>query len=224
MAITDWPQAERPREKLLTLGTDILSDAELLAILLGSGTRGKSAVDIARQLLLSAGGLRALLNTTMPDMLNLPGIGKANYARLQAALEISRRCLNEKLQRQNLLNNPELVHAFLQSRLQDLSHEVFACLTLDIKLRLITFDILFQGTLDQSVVYPREVIKLALKRNAAAVILAHNHPSGVAEPSASDIALTQQLKKALSHVGVRLIDHFVVGDGSIVSLAKKGVV
>jgi DNA repair protein RadC len=223
MAITDWPQAERPREKLLALGTNVLSDAELLAILLGSGTRGKSAVELARTLLLSSGGLRALLNTTMPDMLNLPGIGRANYARLQAALEISRRCLNEKLQRQNVLHKPELVHAFLQAQLQDLTHEVFACLTLDTKLRLITFDILFHGTLDQSVVYPREVIKLALKRNAAAVIIAHNHPSGIAQPSNADILLTQQLHKALAHVGVRMLDHVIIGDGEVVSLAERNL-
>lgn len=222
MAITDWPSAERPREKLLKDGANLLSDAELLALLLGSGIKGKSAVDTARNLLQQTGGIRALLTTQQHDILSLPGIGKANYARLQAALEISRRFLGEKLQRHNLLDNSLAVNDYLRSALQDLAHEVFGCLMLDAKLRLISFDILFKGTLDQSAVYPREVMKVVLKRNASSVILVHNHPSGVAEPSDADKFLTKHLQKIFSHVGVRLLDHLIVGDGEIISMREKG--
>lgn len=223
MAIHQWPTQEQPREKLLAQGATALSDAELLAVLIGSGTKGKSAVDVARELLVKSGNVRTLLNYDVEDWSRLPGIGKVTFARMQAALELSRRCLNEKLKRDNILNSPEATRNFLQAKLQDLPHEVFAGLMLDNQHRVIAFEILFQGTVDQSAVYPREVIKSVLKHNAAAIIFVHNHPSGVATPSQSDVQITYELHKALKPVGVRLLDHFIVGDGEITSLAERGL-
>ena len=222
MAITDWPVAERPREKLLQQGAQALSDGELLAIFLRTGIKGSSAVDLSRQLLQHFGGLRALINSSQQAFCQKPGLGPAKYAQLQAVLEISRRCQAERLQRESVLNSPDEVRRYLQLQLGDRSREVFACLLLDNQHRVIAFEELFLGTINSASVHPREVVKLALSRNAAAVILSHNHPSGVAEPSLADISITRVIGEALSLVEIRLLDHMVVGDGEVVSLAERG--
>lgn len=223
MAITDWPLAERPREKLLEKGPQSLSDAELLAIFLRTGLRGVTAVDLARQLLNDFGSLRQLLEADLQEFSAHKGLGPAKYAQLQAVLEMGRRHLWERLQRGEALSSPDETRHFLQSRLRDYPHEVFACLLLDNRHRVIAFEELFRGTIDAASVYPREVVKLALARNAAALIVAHNHPSGVAEPSRADENLTRRLKEALALVDIRLLDHFVIGDGEIVSFAERGL-
>ena len=222
MAITDWPVAERPREKLLQQGAQALSDGELLAIFLRTGIKGSSAVDLSRQLLQQFGGLRALINSSQQAFCQKPGLGPAKYAQLQAVLEISRRCQAERLQRESVLSSPDEVRRYLQLQLGDRSREVFACLLLDNQHRVIAFEELFLGTINSASVHPREVVKLALSRNAAAVILSHNHPSGVAEPSLADISITRVIGEALSLVEIRLLDHMVVGDGEVVSLAERG--
>ncbi|EKF74341.1 DNA repair protein RadC-like protein [Alcanivorax hongdengensis A-11-3] len=222
MAITDWPSGERPREKLLQRGAASLSDAELLAIFLRTGMQGGTAVDLARQLLQQAGGLRALLDLRAARMARLPGMGAARRAQLLAALEVGRRYLAEPLERGLPLDNPEKAGQLLTARLRGLPYEVFACLFLDNKHRLIVFEQLFQGTIDAAAVYPREVVRRAMEHNAAAVILAHNHPSGVAEPSQSDHAITRRLVEALGLVDIRVLDHLVIGDGGWVSLASRG--
>ena len=222
MAITDWPVAERPREKLLQQGVQALSDGELLAIFLRTGIKGSSAVDLSRQLLQQFGGLRALINSSQQDFCQKPGLGPAKYAQLQAVIEISRRCQAERLQRDSALNSPDEVRRYLQLQLRDRSREVFACLLLDNQHRVIAFEELFLGTIDSASVHPREVVKLALSRNAAAVILSHNHPSGVAEPSLADISITRVIGEALGLVEIRLLDHMVVGDGEVISLAERG--
>jgi DNA repair protein RadC len=220
MPITDWPTAERPREKLLARGAGTLTDAELLAILLRTGTPGRTAVDLARDLLGRFGGLRALLRAGRADC-TVPGFGEAKYAQLQAALEIARRHLAEALARRDALKDPAAVRRLLQARLRDREHETFAALFLDNQHRVIAYDELSQGTIDGASVYPREVIKAALRHGAAAVIFAHNHPSGVAEPSAADRTLTERLKAALAQVDIRVLDHFVVGE-QVVSFAERG--
>jgi DNA repair protein RadC len=223
MPIKDWPAGERPREKLLQQGPQALSDAELLAIFLRTGVRGKSAVDLGRDLLSSFGGLRALLQADWRTFCQAPGLGMAKYSQLQAALEISRRYLLESLQREDVLTSPEVARSYLTARLRDRPHEVFACLFLDNRHRVICFEELFRGTIDGATVHPREVVKTALAHNAAAVILAHNHPSGVAEPSRADEMLTRRLKDALALVDIRVLDHIVVGEGNAVSLAERGL-
>ena len=220
MPITDWPSSERPREKLLARGAAALTDAELLAIFLRTGTRGRTAVDLARELLGRFGGLRALLRAAREDCA-VPGFGQAKYAQLQAALEIARRHLAEALARRDAIKDPAAVRRLLQARLRDREHETFAALFLDNQHRVIAFDELSQGTIDGASVYPREVIKAALRHGAAAVIFAHNHPSGVAEPSAADRTLTERLKAALAQVDIRVLDHFVVGE-QVVSFAERG--
>ena len=220
MPITDWPTAERPREKLLARGAGTLTDAELLAIFLRTGTPGRTAVDLARDLLGRFGGLRALLRAGRADCA-VPGFGEAKYAQLQAALEIARRHLAEALARRDALKDPAAVRRLLQARLRDREHETFAALFLDNQHRVIAYDELSQGTIDGASVYPREVIKAALRHGAAAVIFAHNHPSGVAEPSAADRTLTERLKAALAQVDIRVLDHFVVGE-QVVSFAERG--
>jgi DNA repair protein RadC len=220
MPITDWPAAERPREKLLARGAAALTDAELLAIFLRTGTRGRTAVDVARELLARFGGLRPLLRASR-DECAVPGFGDAKHALLQAALEIARRHLDEALAGRQALKDPSAVRRLLQARLRDRQHETFAALFLDNQHRVIAFDELSQGTIDGASVYPREVIKAALKHGAAAVIFAHNHPSGVAEPSAADRTLTERLKAALAQVDIRVLDHFVVGE-QVVSFAERG--
>ncbi|PIE37327.1 MAG: hypothetical protein CSA54_01590 [Gammaproteobacteria bacterium] len=223
MAITDWPAELRPREKLLAQGAQSLSDAELLAIFLRTGVAGKSAVDLARELLDHFGSLRNLLRASRRDFCSAKGLGDAKYAQLQAVLEMARRHLLETLQRGEELSSPRLVFQFLRQQLRDYHHEVFACLWLDNRHRVIQFEELFRGSLNGANVYPREVVKAALAHNAAAVIFAHNHPSGVAEPSEADRHITERLQAALALVDVRVLDHIVVGDGEQVSLAERGM-
>ena len=222
--IRDWPPGERPREKLLARGPAALSDAELLAIFLRTGISGKTAVDLARDLLSTFGGLRPLLEADQRQFCNHHGLGKATFAQLQAVLEMTRRHLQEQLQREDSLENPDTTRRFLASRLRHLPHEVFACLFLDNRHRVIVFEELFRGTIDGASVHPREVVRRALQHNAAAVILSHNHPSGVAEPSRSDIQLTRRLTEALALIDVRVLDHIVVGDNNGVSFAERGLI
>jgi len=222
MAITDWAIEDRPREKLLLKGAEALSDAELLAIFLRTGIKGCSAVDLARNLLDDSGGLSKLLAANENEFCQRKGVGQAKYVQLQAVVEMSRRFLNEKVQRGNALDNVEDVKDYLQSRLMQYPYEVFACLFLDNKHRVIKYEELFRGTIDGATVYPREIIRRALHHNAAAIVLAHNHPSGVAEPSLSDREITNKLKMTLQSIDVRLLDHFVIGD-EIVSFAERGL-
>lgn len=223
MAITDWPALERPREKLLHLGPAALSDAELLAIFLRTGIPGKSALDLARELLQRFGGLRPLLAAERKEFCRAPGLGDAKYSQLQAILEMAHRCLNEELARQDALTTPHQTRRYLALRLQDYPYEVFACLFLDNRHRVIAFEELFRGSIDGASVHPREVVRRALHHNAAALILSHNHPSGVAEPSQADCRITLLLKQALSLVDVRVLDHIVVGHSETVSLAERGL-
>lgn len=222
MPITDWPEDERPREKLLTRGAAALSDAELLAIFLRTGIPGKSAVDMARDLLSHFGNLRALLKASKAEFCEEKGLGPAKYTQLQAVLEMARRHLAEELPERDALSDPQAARNYLKSRLRDLPHEVFAVLFLDTRHRVIAFEELARGSLDGAAVYPREVIKAALRHNAAAVILAHNHPSGVVEPSAADRMLTSKLQTALSTIDVRVLDHLVIGEGVPASFAERG--
>lgn len=222
MAITDWPLQERPREKLLLQGAQALSDAELLAIFLRTGLPGKSAVDLARELLQEFGSLRGLLTADQQSFCKPAGLGTAKFAQLQAVLEMARRHLAEQLQKGDALTSPDLTRRYLSSRLRDRDHEVFVCLFLDNQNRVIRYDEMFRGTIDGAAVYPREVVKRALSLGAAAVILAHNHPSGVAEPSRADRSITERLQQALGLVDIRVLDHLVVGDGEVVSFAERG--
>ncbi len=224
MTIAQWPPGERPREKLLAQGAQALSDAELLAIFLRTGIAGRSAVDLARDLLGDFGGLRALLNADQANFCKHAGLGPAKYALLQAVLAMAQRELKESLSRQGSVTGPEQAEALIQRHLRNRPQEVFSCLWLDTRHRLIEMQDLFFGTIDGASVYPREVVRAALKHNAAAVILAHNHPSGVAEPSRADEQLTQRLIDALKLVDVRVLDHIVVGDGQCVSFAQRGLV
>jgi DNA repair protein RadC len=223
MAITDWPVDDRPREKMLAKGAAALSDAELVAIFLRTGMRGKSAVDLARETLGRFGSLTALFGASDRAFCSSPGLGRAKYAQLQAVLEMARRALREKLSNGVALNSPQAVRDYLRLRLQALEHEVFVGVFLDAQNRLLTVEELFRGTLTQTSVYPREIVKRALSHNAAAVIFAHNHPSGIAEPSRADEILTQTLKQALALVDVKVLDHFVVGSGAALSFAERGL-
>lgn len=223
MAIHDWPAGERPREKLLERGAAALSDAELLAIFLRTGTPGRSAVDLARELLDDFGGLRPLLAADREGFCTRPGLGPAKYVQLRAVLEMGRRHLGEELARGEALTSSAATRRYLCAHLRDRSHEVFACLFLDNRHRVIAFEELFRGTIDGASVYPREVVKAALGHNAAAVILAHNHPSGVAEPSRADTRLTERLREALGLVDIRVLDHVVIGEGEPVSFAERGL-
>ncbi len=224
MSIADWPEAERPREKLLALGPRALSDAELLAIFLRIGVAGKSAVDLARDLLQHYGGLRPLLEATQIDFCKGLGLGNAKYAQLQAVLEMARRHLSATMKAGDLLSSPELVRQYLSAQLRHQPREVFAVLFLDNQNRLITYEELFFGTIDGAAVYPREVVRRAMTHNAAALILAHNHPSGIAEPSQADQRITQRLQAALELIDVRILDHMVVGDLEVVSFAERGLI
>ena len=224
MAIRDWPNDERPREKLLDKGPGALSDAELLAILLRTGTRGRSALDLARDALKSFASLRKLIAADRQRFCAERGLGLVRYVELQAAVEIARRQLSETLRTGPSLASPRATRDFLSSQLRDLEHEVFCCLYLDKRHRLIQYQELFRGTIDGASVHPREIVKLALQRNAAAVIIAHNHPSGVAEPSQADELITLRVKDALGLVDIRLLDHIIIGDGASVSLAERGLV
>lgn len=223
MAINDWPARERPREKLLDGGTGSLSDAELLAIFLRTGVKGLSALDMARNLLTEFGGLRGILEAPRGSFCAGHGLGVSKYVQLQASLELARRHLSECLQREDSLTSSELTRQYVKSRMRGYHREVFLCLFLDNQHRLIAQEELFQGTLDGSMVHPREVVKRCLHHNAGAIIFAHNHPSGVAEPSQADIGITRRLKSALDLVDIRALDHLVVGDGDVVSLAERGL-
>lgn len=223
MAISDWPEQERPREKLLKQGAEQLSDAELLAIFLRTGVAGKSAVDLARELIGQFGSLRALLGASHTQFCQGHGLGLAKYAQLQAVLEMGRRYLSEELSQRDCFTSPALTGRFLNSRLRHRNREVFTLMLLDNQHRLVLYKELFEGTLDAAAVYPREVVKLALKSNAAAVILAHSHPSGVAEPSLADQQITRRLVDALALVDIRVLDHLVIGEGAPVSLAERGL-
>jgi DNA repair protein RadC len=225
MAIRDWPKSERPRERLVEHGPAALSDAELLAIFLRVGTRGKSAVDLARELLTSFGGdLVALGAADVKLLASHTGIGQAKAAQLAAALELARRALTRPMKARDALASPDAVRDWLRLTMAGLAHEVFMALWLDAQNRLIAGEEIFRGTLTQTSVYPREVVKRALAHNAAAVILAHNHPSGLAEPSPADEVLTSSLRQALALIDVRLLDHFIVaGSGRPLSFAERGL-
>ena len=222
MSIADWPREERPREKLLARGPGVLSNAELLALFIHTGTRGSSAVDLARMALDQTQGLRGLLDLEPDRLATISGIGPARSALLKAAIELATRYLEERIRRSDALTSPAHTSQFLCARLRSRPHEVFACLFLDNRHRVISFEEMFRGTIDGASVHPREVAKRALELNAAALIAAHNHPSGVAEPSRSDRAITSRLRDALALVDVRLLDHFVIGDGEVVSFAERG--
>ena len=223
MAISHWPAAERPRERLFTHGAAVLSDAELIALFLRTGIAGKSAVELAREMLAVFGGLPGLLSADIAALRRIKGLGNAKLAQLAAVLELSRRSLGEDLRARSALTSPQSVRDYLRLTLGAREHEVFVALFLDAQHRVISSDELFRGTLTQTSVYPREIVKAALKANAAAVIFAHNHPSGVAEPSQADELLTRQLKDALALVDVRVLDHFIVAGRATLSFAERGL-
>ncbi len=223
MAISHWPAAERPRERLLALGAKVLSDAELIALFLRTGIAGKSAVELARDLLGRFGGLAGLLSADLAALRTVKGIGSAKVAQLAAVLELSRRALGQELKTRSALTSPQSVRDYLRLALGGREHEVFIVLFLDAQHRVLSSEELFRGTLTQTSVYPREIVKAALKANAAAVIFAHNHPSGVAEPSQADELLTRQLKEALSMVDVKVLDHFIVAGRATLSFAERGL-
>ena len=223
MGISQWPQQERPRERLISCGAGSLSDAELLAICLRSGTRGKSAVDLARQLLASFGSLNRLFACDLPEIAQYGGVGPGKYALLQAALELSRRQMLEQLQATDILASSTSTRNYLKARFHSYKQEVFSCIFLNNQHHVVKLEELFSGTIDGAAVYPREVVKRCLYHNAAAVIFAHNHPSGVAEPSQADISITRKLKTALATIDVRVLDHFVIGNPEVVSFAERGL-
>ncbi len=223
MAITDWPEDDRPREKLLSKGAGALSEAELLAIFLRTGMQGKSAVDLARELLKRFENLSGIFSASQNSFCDVPGMGPAKYAQLQAVLEMAKRALEEKLREPHLLNSPQAVRDYLRLTLQAKHHEVFLGIFLDAQHRVIEVEELSTGTLTQTSVYPREVAKRALHHNAAAIIFAHNHPSGVAEASRADEDLTRALKAALKLIDVSVLDHFIVGSGEVLSFAERGL-
>lgn len=225
MAITDWPKDERPRERLLAQGAGALSDAELLAIFLRVGVTGCSAVDLARQLLNKFGSLAALFAAPEKELSTVHGMGQAKYTQLQAVLEMSRRALGETLKERDLFDEPDVVRHWLKLHLGSLAYEVFFVLFLDSQNRLICAEEVFRGTLNKASVYPREIVKLALAYNAASVVLAHNHPSGQAEPSDSDHMITQMLVQALSLIDIEVLDHFIVaGSAPPLSFAERGLI
>jgi DNA repair protein RadC len=224
MAITDWPADERPREKLLKLGAEALTDAELLAIFLRTGVTGKSAVDLARELLENFQGLIGLLSASQRDFCAAKGLGKVKYTQLRAVLEMSRRYLNEELRERDALTSPEATRRYLKMRLRGYPYEVFAGLFLDNRNRVIEYKELFTGTINSASVHSREVVRAAITCNAAAVIFAHNHPSGVSEPSQADIHITERLRQALEYIEVRVLDHIIIGEGEGTSFAERGLI
>ena len=224
MRINDWPLAERPRERLLEAGPTNLSDAELLAILLRTGQRGQSALDLARSLIRQFDGLRGLLEADSGRLHSQPGLGPAKIAQIHAAMELSRRHLKARMQRGDAITSPDDTRRFLLAKLRHQPYEQFCALMLDTRHRVIAFETLFHGSIDVAHVHPRVVVERALKSQAAAIIVAHNHPSGVAEPSPADLAITRKLRDALGLLEIRLLDHFVVGDEEVVSLAERGLI
>jgi DNA repair protein RadC len=223
MSIRDWPAAERPREKLLDRGAASLSDAELLAIFLRTGVSGKSAVDLARHLLTRFGSLRALLDANLAAFSGELGLGPAKFAQLQAVMEMARRHMSENLRRSSALTNPAQVRSYIKALLRHEPHEVFGCLFLDSKNRVQAFEALFHGSINMAYVHARQLVKRALAHNSAGLILCHNHPSGVCDPSPADIELTRKLKKALEMVDVVVIDHVIIGDGDPFSMVEHGL-
>jgi len=223
LSITDWPAGERLREKLLLRGATALSDAKLLAIFLRTGVVGKTAVNLARDLLARFGSLTRLFAVDEKELCDIHGMGRAKFVQLQAVLEMSQRALHEEMQAGNALNSPRAVREYLQLLLRTRQQEVFMAIYLDALHRVIASEESFRGTLTQTSVYPHELVKRALYHNAAAVIFAHNHPSGVAEPSQSDQLLTEALKQALQLVDVRVLDHFIVAGAGCLSFAEKGM-
>ena len=223
MAITDWPAAERPREKLIELGAEALSDAELLAIFLRVGVAGKSAVDLARDLLTQFGSLNGIFAATEHALSQVHGIGPSKYVQLQSIFEMSRRALSEQLQQRDVFKSPQAVRDYLVLKLGRLTKEVFLVLFLDTQNRLVATEEMFSGSLKETSVYPREVLKRALHHNAASVIFAHNHPSGIAQQSQADELLTKQLKQALALVDVRVLDHFIVAGNNTLSFSERGL-
>jgi DNA repair protein RadC len=223
MAITDWPAAERSREKLLELGVEALSDAELLAIFLRVGVTGKSAVDLARDLLTQFGSLNGIFAAQLSELTQVHGVGMSKYAQLQAIFEMSRRALSEKMHIKDILRSPQQVRDYLCLKLGNLTREVFVVLFLDAQNRVITKEEMFSGTLTQTSVYPREVVKRTLHHNAASVIYAHNHPYGIAQQSQTDEIVTKQLKQALALVDVLVLDHFIVAGNTTLSFSERGL-
>ena len=223
MSVKSLPTQERPREKLLRKGTEQLTNTELLAILIGSGYAGRSALEIARDLLVQTGTLQTLFHMPEVEFVQMNGVNTVTYCRLQAISELFNRQLQEYLERDDPLANPDVTRRFLISKLRHLRHEVFAILYLDNAHRLIQFDILFEGTINSANVYPRRVLQEAIRYNAAAVILAHNHPSGVSEPSQADKQITDTLVKTLNLVDIRVLDHFIIGQSEALSFAEQGL-
>jgi DNA repair protein RadC len=223
MSIKGWPEQERPREKLLHRGAQQLTDTELLAVMLGAGMAGKTAVELARELLATLGSLREIVNCSEKEFTAVTGVGPCKYAQFQAAFEIYRRNLEIPLKKQDVFHNVNDTKKYLQAVLRDCQHEKFGLLMLDSQHQLIAFRILFSGTINSAAVYPRELVKQVMKDNAAAVILVHNHPSGVADPSQADINLTSEIRTAMAMIDVTVLDHFVVGDVETVSFAQRGL-
>jgi DNA repair protein RadC len=224
MSIVHWPEYDRPREKLLMRGESALTDAELIAIFLRTGTRGKSAVDIARQLLDEFGGIKNLMQAPRMTLTHRQGIGQSKFAALKAAVELGRRCLTHPAEDGDKLNSSSKTRLMIADQLRHHTSEVFACLFMDIHLRLIRFDELFYGTVHEAVVYPREIVRRGLLYNAARIILAHNHPSGIALPSDADKMVTNNIKQALALVDMKLIDHIIVGRTDTFSFAEAGLI
>ena len=224
MSMARWPAGERPRERLLAQGAGALSDAELIALFLGTGVRGKSALDVARDLLARFGRVSRVLSAAQGELGEVHGVGVARSAQIVAVTELARRALSEEMRARDSLTSPAAVRGYLRLAMQELGHECFFCVYLDAQNRVIAAEELFRGTLTQTSVYPREVVKQALGHNAAAVILAHNHPSGVAEPSVQDQALTRTLAEALALVDVKVLDHFIVAPGACLSFAERGLI
>ncbi len=233
MPLKDLPADARPREKLLARGAEALSDVELLALLLRTGIKGKGVLQMAQELLQLGGsgeggaagfdGIAGLLNASADDLKRIKGLGPAKRAELVAVLELARRALAQRLQERTVFATPDAVKQYLQLKLSARGHEVFALLFLDVQNRLLAMEELFRGTLTQTSVYPREVVLRALHHQAAAVVLAHNHPSGTVQPSRADEALTQTLKAALALVDVRVLDHIIVAPGQALSMAERGL-
>jgi DNA repair protein RadC len=223
MSMARWPAGERPRERLLAQGPAALSDAELIALFVGTGVRGASALDVARELLARFGRVSRVLSATQCELDPVPGVGAAKYAQIAAVMELARRALAEEMKARDALTSPAAVRGYLRLRMQDLGHECFYCVFLDARNRVMAAEELFRGTLTQTSVYPREIVKRSLHHNAAAVILAHNHPSGVAEPSIQDQALTRTLTEALALVDIKVLDHFIVAPGACMSFAERGL-
>jgi DNA repair protein RadC len=222
MAISDWPLDRRPRERLLTEGAEVLPDADLLAVLLRTGVQGKSAVDLGSELLARFGSITRLLSAGS-QLLEIRGLGEAKSAQFAAAIELARRAMAEQLKERGALTSPGAVRDYLRVALGHRPHEVFVCIWLDAQHKVIGIEDAFEGTLTQTSVYPREIVKRAIRRNAAAVIFAHNHPSGVAQPSQSDELLTRNLKEALALVEVKVLDHFIVAGNQAISFAERGL-